>query len=211
VGYANNQLYTSTAGRTYTEYENGHGFDIAIPARYQFNPWFGAQAELAYIRKNYTLRRTGSFAEMYNEVSNGFIELPLMAHFSLGWENIRFFANTGAYFGFWTDSYRKGVTAEKTNDPWQPGTTYYYEYEEDAEFDDRRDARFDAGLLLGLGIQYAFKVCTIFLEGRYYYGVTDLQQNYQYDMVPRMNNTFSIRAGVLFNRNMFGLIRGKGK
>jgi hypothetical protein len=56
--------------------------------------------------------------------------------------------------------------------------------------------------LAGLGLQYAFKPCILFLEGRCYYGLTDLQQDYGYNMVPRMNDTFIVTMGVLFNHNL---------
>jgi hypothetical protein len=80
-GYANNALHTSTGGRALTEYKNGHGFTIGLPARYQFAPWFAIQAELQYVQKNYTWRRTGQFDRVYSKVTNSFIEIPLMASF----------------------------------------------------------------------------------------------------------------------------------
>jgi opacity protein-like surface antigen len=200
--YANNSLYTSTAGRALTEYESGHGFGFAIPVRYQFSPWFAVQTELQYIQKNYTLRRTGQYDRAFSTVTNSFIDIPLMANFSLGGEKLRVFANAGGYAGLWIDSRRKGTQIENTQDPFSPGEVFYYDYDEPVEFHDQRDARFEAGLLAGLGLQYAFKPCTIFLEGRYYYGLTDLQQNYGYNMIPRMNSTFAVTMGVLFNYNL---------
>jgi opacity protein-like surface antigen len=206
-GYANNTLHTSTAGRALTEYESGHGFGFAIPLRYQFNSWFAAQAELQYIQKNYTWRRTGPYDRVHSDVTNSFIELPLMANFSFGGEKLRVFANAGGYAGVWIDSRRKGVQIENTQDPFS-GSIFYDEYDERVEFDKRRDAPFEAGLLAGLGLQYRFKPYVLFLEGRYYYGLTDLQQDYGYNMVPRMNDTVTVAMGVLFNRN---LLRSGGK
>jgi hypothetical protein len=207
-GYANNALHTSAAGRALTEYERGHGFGFAIPARYQFNPWFAAQMELQYIQKNYTWQRTGQYDRVHSTVTNSFIEIPLMANFSFGGEKLRVFANAGGYAGVWIDSRRKGVQIENTQDPFS-GSVFYYDYDERVEFDKRRDALFEAGFLAGLGLQYAFKPCVIFLEGRYYYGLTDLQQDYGYNMVPRMNDTFTVTMGVLFNRNLIKSFGGR--
>jgi hypothetical protein len=206
-GYANNALYTSTAGRALTEYENGHGFGLAIPLRYQANRWFAVQGELQYIRKNYTWRRTGQYDRVYSTVTNSFLEIPLMANFSLGGERLRAFANVGGYAGVWIDSRRKGTQIENTQDPFT-NAVFYYDYDERVEFDKRRDALFEAGLLAGLGLQYSFKPCVLFLEGRYYYGLTDLQQDYGYNMVPRMNDTFTLARGVLFNHNLIKSFRG---
>jgi hypothetical protein len=207
-GYANNALHTSVAGRALTEYESGHGFGFAIPVRYQFNPWFAAQMELQYIQKNYTWQRTGQYDRVHSTVTNSFIEIPLMANFSFGGEKLRVFANAGGYAGVWIDSRRKGVQIENTQDPFS-GSVFYYDYDERVEFDKRRDAPFEAGLLAGLGLQYAFKPCVIFLEGRCYYGLTDLQQDYGYNMVPRMNDTFTVAMGVLFNHNLIKSFGGR--
>jgi hypothetical protein len=201
-GYTNNSLYTSTAGRPLTGYERGHGFEFAIPARYQISPWFAVQAELQYIQRNYTWRRTGQFDRVYSTVKNSFLDLPLLANFSLGGKRLRVFANAGVYAGLWINSRRKGVQIENTQDPFNSGVVFYHEYDERVEFDSRRDSRFEAGLLAGLGLQYALKPCTLFLEGRYYYGLTDLQQDYGYNMVPRMNDTLAVTMGILFNHNL---------
>jgi hypothetical protein len=201
-GYANNALHTSTGGRALTEYENGHGFEVAIPVRRQVNSWFAVQAELQYIQKNYTWQRTGQYDRVHSTVTNRFIEIPLMANFSVGGEKLRIFANAGGYVGAWIDSRRKGIQIENTSNPFEAGSVYYDDYDERVEFDKRRDAPFEAGLLGGVGLQYAFKSCVLFLEGRYYYGLTDLQQNYGYNMVPRMNDTVTIAMGVLFNHNL---------
>ena len=196
-GYTNNKLYTSTAGRAYTEYENGHGFEIAIPFRYQIKPWLALQTELQYIQKNYTWKRTGVYDKVYTDYTNHFFDIPLMLNFSAGGEAFRVFANAGAYAGFWLGGKKKGTLLENTTDPFSPGDVFYSDYDEKAEFNKNRDARFDAGLLCGLGIQYSFKPVTIFLEGRYYYGLTDMQQNYAYGLLPKMNSTFNVRLGAL--------------
>jgi hypothetical protein len=208
-GYANNALHSSTVGRALTEYDRGHGFELGIPLRYQASPWFAVQTELRYIQKNYAWRRTGQFDKVHSTVTNSFIELPLMANFSLGGERLRVFANAGGYAGVWIDSRRKGTQIENTQDPFNDSVDYYYyDYDERVEFDKRRDALFEAGLLAGLGLQYAFKPWVLFIEGRYYYGLTDLQQDYGYNMVPRMNDTFTVTMGALFNYNFIRIFRG---
>ena len=208
-GYANNTLYASTGGRALTEYDVGHGLEVAIPVRYQVVPWFAVQTGIQYIQKNYVWRRTGEFNKVESRVTNSFIEFPLLANFSVGMEKLRLFANAGGYAGIWIDSWRKGTQIENTTNPFDSGTKYYYyDYDERLEFDDRRDARFEAGLLAGLGLQYAFKPCILFVEGRYYYGLTDLQQDYGYNMIPRMNDTVTVTLGVLFNRDIFSGIGG---
>jgi hypothetical protein len=210
TGYSNNGLYTGDSYRAFSEYERGHGFEISIPVRYQFVDWFSLQAELQYTQKNYSWVRDKSFDGIYMDVTNSFIDFPLMANFSFGSPNLRGFVNAGAYMGVWVNSHRKGKTIEGTSNVWDlPNeiTTYYYEYDEKVEFDMNRDNLFDAGLLVGVGIQYEWKVVTIFAEGRYNYGLTDLQKQYMYEQLPRLNDTFVLTLGVLFNRNTFDMFR----
>ncbi|MDR2758110.1 MAG: PorT family protein [Spirochaetaceae bacterium] len=208
AGYTNNDLYTSTGDRPLTEYKRGHGFELALPVRYQLSPWFALQAEFQYIQKNYTWRRTGQYDRIYSTVANSFIDIPLLANFSLGGEKLRAFANVGGYLGVWINSRRKGTQLENTQDPFS-GAVFYDDYNERVEFDDRRDARFDAGLLAGLGLQYALRLCVLFLEGRYYYGLTDLQQDYGYNMIPRMNSTFAVTIGAFFNYDLIKSLFGR--
>ncbi|MDR2579149.1 MAG: PorT family protein [Chitinispirillales bacterium] len=202
-GHTSNILHTSTACRPFTEYESCGGFEIAVPVRYRFRNWFAIQGELQYIQKNYTMRRDGPYDGVYNTVTNGFIDVPLLANMSFGWEQFRIFGNFGAYGGGWVHSHRVGRQLQFTDDPFNPGGLYYHDYDEKVKMDAGRDARFDGGLLSGMGFQYTLPNYILFMEGRYYYGLTDLQQNYGYNLVPRMNNTFNVRLGALFNRNIF--------
>jgi hypothetical protein len=124
-----------------------------------------------------------------------------MAHFSVGNSRLRGFLNAGAFLGVWVDSHRHGKALEGLSDIWT-GITNLYEFDEDVEFESIRDNLFDAGLLIGLGIQYEWEPVTFFIEGRFNYGLTDLQKKYMYELLPRINDTFVITAGVLFNRNV---------
>jgi hypothetical protein len=206
-GYANNWLYTSVGSRPFAEYRQGDGFEIGIPARYQVNSWFALQAELQFIQKNYIWLRTEQFAGARSEVTNTFISVPLMTQFSFGGQRMRGFVNAGGYLGFWANSHRKGV--------WQgfvenldPDKVVYSDFDENVDFNTKRDNRFDAGILAGAGLSYVLKPCTIYLEARFNYGLTDLQKDYMYDKVPRVNNTVTMTMGILFNRNFLNVFKG---
>jgi hypothetical protein len=208
AGYTNTTLDTSGGGkRAFSQYERGHGFEIAIPGQYRFTEWFALRAELQFIQKNYTQDRDGNFEGSYMDVTNSFLDFPLMAQFSFGGSKLRGFLNAGGYIGVWLNSRRKGKLFESTFDVWNPDDTYYYEYDEKVEFDRTRDNRLDAGLLLGIGVQYEWKPVTFFIEGRYHYGLTDLQKDYMYGQIPRINDTAAVTLGVLFNHNLFKVFR----
>jgi len=210
AGYTNNGLYTNEHNRAFTEYERGHGFEVSASGRYRFTEWFALQGEIQFIQKDYVLKRTEQFDRVQSEITNSFINFPIMTQFSFGNQTLRGFLNTGGFIGVWVDSRRKGTALGLLVDPYDPDKVTYYDYDEKVTFDDRRDNLFDAGLLLGAGIQYSFKPVTVFLEGRFNYGLTDLQKDYMYEKVPRINDTFIIQAGILFNRDILRTIkRGK--
>jgi hypothetical protein len=207
-GYANNNLYTSVLDRSFTAYENGHGFEFALPVRFRFLPWLGVQAEIQYVLKNYTWKRTEFYSGYYADYVNHFLDLPVMVHFSFGGQRLRGFLNAGGYLGVWLLSGRKGMQrGVHAGEGGIVGIIDDIDFDSKVEFDRSRDNRFDAGLLLGLGVQYAWKPVTVFVEGRFNYGLTDLQKDYMYGLVPRINNTWAIRMGALFNSNILNIFK----
>jgi hypothetical protein len=213
AGYANNTLYTtSQAYHAFNEYRDGDGFTISVPVRYQFFPWLGVLVEPAFIQKNYSIHRTDYFTPFYNDWTNSFVDVPLLANVSVGiiprLPQLRLFVNAGGWLGFWADSRIKGTAMTTTSDYYVPGVLYgEYSYDEQVAFDSRRDNRFDAGLIAGLGIQYSLKLCTFNVECRYYYSLTDLQKDYMYEKVPKMNDTFVVQAGLVFNASVFDIFK----
>jgi hypothetical protein len=109
------------------------------------------------------------------------------------------------------DSRIKGAALSIAENPWDPEAIYYESYDEKVPWDNRRDNRFEAGLLAGIGVQYAFPVCTLYVEGRFNYSLTDLQKNYMLQKVPRINDTITIQAGLLFNADIFSIFTGGKK
>jgi hypothetical protein len=214
AGYARNTLYMGGAETLeyLKTYEPGNGWTIGLPARYRIFTWLAVQAEPTFITRNYTVRQNGALGEklnIYDDHTNSFVDFPLMVHFELPVMESAFslFANTGAYLGVWAASRRQG------REVILPGKLEYAaaDYDEYYEFDGRYDNRFNAGLLLGLGVQYNFKPVSVFLEWRYNYGLTDLHKQIQLNQIPYMNDTWTINTGVMFNANIFDVFRRGNK
>jgi hypothetical protein len=211
-GYANNTLYKGGAEHLeyFKTYEAGHGWTIALPLRFFVFNWFAVQAEPMFITKNYTVRQTGEYAgelNLYDEYTNSFVDFPLMLHFELPVmrSGASLFASGGGYLGFWADSHRKGRAITLTTATAMADKAV--DYDEGHEFDERYDNRFDAGALLGLGVQYNFKPVSVFAEWRYNYSLSDLHKQTQRNQVPYMNDTWTVHAGVLFNSNIFTVFK----
>jgi hypothetical protein len=209
-GYAYNTLYTSDGYRTFTHYEAGHAFTAGLTARWAFFNWLSLQIEAAFIQKNYSQVRTEQFAPVQYTITNSFIDFPIFAN--LNWpvyKGLGLFVNLGVSLGVWVHSRTKGVMREFTQSFWDGNIPLYYSYDEDVPFDSRRDNQFDAGLLAGLGVKYDFKPFCVYIEGRFNYGLTDLQKDYMKNKVPRINDTITVQAGIQFNKSILPLFQRK--
>jgi hypothetical protein len=215
-GYTYNTVYTTSGYRAFTEYDSGNGFMLGIPVQYAFFDWLSVQSGLQYTQKNYSLKRTYIKSDEYCDWINSYIEVPLLAHFSFGgsgsggFRGLRGFMDAGGYLGFWAQSRRKGVAAHffPTN---ESPTIPDEHFDEIVSWDNERDNRFEAGLALGLGVQYRFEPFVFYVAGRYHYGLTDMQKDYMKDQVPRINDTLSVQAGVICNAGVFQLFKRGAK
>jgi opacity protein-like surface antigen len=202
-GYTNNHMVSSTGYRISTEYRNGHGFTVGLPVRFQIFNWLALQGEPQILQKNYSLYRQGNGLNIRYNWTNTFFDVPLYVSFSLNlWKGLGLFVNAGGYMGVWAESRVKGQTLNPITEYFSQGDFIYSSFDEKVSFDKDRDNRFDGGLLLGFGLHYAFSRFTIFAEGRFNYGLTDMQKAYMIDKVPRYNDTWVIQAGVLLNPGM---------
>lgn len=208
-GYVNNYVHTSAGYRAFTEYRQYGGFTAGLVLQYRFNDWLAIQADPSYILKSYELRRDHFFAGIYQYNLNGYLQLPVMAHFSFGGEKWRGFVNAGGYGAYWISGRVQGamdnVFSSAPDIPASQQTSDYYRYDEKYTFDSRRDRRMEWGLVAGGGVEYLLKErFRLFVEARYYYGLTDQQKNYMIDQVPRYNDSYVLQAGCLFNlRRLF--------
>lgn len=206
AGYTHNWLYTES-GYFYTRtYEPRGGFSIGVPVQYEFEDWFALQAEVSYIQKNYRMQRTGFYSPLHENMTNHYLSIPVLAHFSFGGDHLRGFLNAGFYAGGWLASRRQGAALTSFGDyteydyPVESveslGTLYHYD--EKYPFNSTRDNRFEAGAAVGAGLQYEINdLLTVLAECRYYYSLTDLQKDYMKMQVPRYLNTMLIQIGLL--------------
>jgi hypothetical protein len=209
-GYAYNTLYQGGAenSRPGKTWESGHGLTIGLPVRFQIFNWLAVQVEPTFISKNYGYSLLLQGTDYYNQTINSFVDLPVLVNLSVplaGINGLRLLVNGGFFLGVWVASHQEGRThpLNQTNaDP----SGLFYEYDEDYQFDDRQDNRFDGGITAGVGIQYERGGFSVFTEGRYHYSLSDLQKPYQtQDVSPLMNDTWTLQIGVLINVGKSGV------
>lgn len=206
AGYTHNWLYTENGYFYSRTYGPLGGFSISAPVQYGFEDWFALQAEVSYIQKNYRMQRTGFFSPLYENMTNHYLSVPVFAHFSFGGDDLRGFLNAGFYAGGWLASYRKGTAQTSFGYNYDATVlgdvsdlTELYHYDGKYAFNSTRDNRFEAGAMIGIGLQYEINdLLTVLAECRYYYSLTDMQKNYMRMQVPRYLNTLLFQVGILF-------------
>lgn len=83
------------------------GITMGVTSQYDFNSWFGVRADLNWSQKNHRDYKdlTKDIAYKYR---NDYMQLPVMASFSFGSDNLRGFCNLGVYGAYWLNSHVSG-------------------------------------------------------------------------------------------------------
>ena len=199
AGANRNYLITNTSDRPFFEYQPSNGYSIGVPVRYEFPKlsWFGGiQAVPSFVQKNYRMQRTGFYSPMYEQNTNSYLELPVMAQFRFGGhikkeQSLYGFLNLGGYAGYWLSSHVKG----RTLSPMEGDN--YQSYDEAYTFSSTKDNRLELGAVTGVGLQYMPNKKYVFsVEGRYTPALTDQQKPYMENQTPRYNDTWNILFSV---------------
>ena len=206
AGYTRNSLSTSSGYFYDRRYVDLGGLTVGIPVQYGFTDWFAVGAEVDYIQKNYGQRRSGFYAPLHEDMTNHYLSVPIYGRFSFGGSHLRGFVDAGVYGGGWLSAHRKGTHFSMFGTPDDDsyndvGSSYrLYSYDEKYEFDSRRDNRFEAGALIGVGLEYRFTpIWALQANFRYYRSLTDMQKDYMKERMPRYLDTFAFQLGVMVN------------
>lgn len=160
------------------------GANGGLFARYTSEKYFGmicaAQLELNFSQRGWTENFDDGTNNGYSHTLN-YIELPLLAHLSWGKEKkgFQFFINLGPQISFLMGDSEKFEGNWKAEDrPESIRAIYGKEIEN----------KFDYGITGGLGIELKTKAGNFFIEGRYYYGLSDIYKNSKTDDFGRSAN-----------------------
>ena len=204
-GGVRNNLDTD-AGYAYDlRYDGRNGATVGIAFGYDFNDWFALRAAPTYIQKGYKMHRTGIYEGIYEKTGNTYIDVPVTARFSFGGKKVKGFVDLGAYVGRWTSSRRCGDTllpdspldGEDYESTIMPPDAVYH-YDESVPFNDKRDNRFDGGLVAGLGVKYRISDrFGISCGAHMLYGLSNLYKKLAASQ-PRYNTTYSFTIGASY-------------
>ena len=176
------------------------GINGGISARYTSEKYFSmicaTQVEVNFSQRGILEDFDDGTLNYYSRTTN-YIEVPLFAHLSWGKEKrgFQFFLNLGPQFGFFiNESENYNGDWEVANRPSSIRPLYGKSVEN----------TFDYGIAGGLGLEYKSPIGNFFVEGRYYYGLSDIFGNSKTDDFGRSaNTTITARIGysfTIFNR-----------
>jgi len=165
VGF--NSIYFSVPQTLLRQYSGG------IAVRYISESHFGIQGELNYSMRGWKERTDSAVNNNSYARSIGYVELPLLTHiyFNLG-KRVRFIFNAGPQFCYYIGekNLEYNITDNKLDPVNNPQQTVSY-------YDTRVQHPFDYGLKGMLGLEFRTKAGSVILDGRYYYGLSDIFSN----------------------------------
>ena len=155
AGYAYNQYSIDTQYAYDFNFDGRGGVTVGIPVEYGILDWLAVRADFVYLQKGYSMQR--AYDQGFRDRRDHYLSLPVMARFSFGGEKLRGFLHAGGYMGYWADSRVKGTEISWDNlidDFLADNESFVFApYDRRYEFISKRDNRFDAGLVGGVGVE----------------------------------------------------------
>lgn len=179
-----------TMRQTYLKGLNG-GISIRYTSEKYFNMICAAQLEVNFSQRGWVEDFDDETGNGYSHTLN-YIEIPFFAHLAFGKEprGLQFFINLGPQIGLLlsdSEKYDGEWSVQERPQSLQP--IYGKQIEREFEY----------GIAGGLGLELKTKIGNFFMEGRYYYGLSDIFNNSKTDEFGRSaNNTISARMGYSF-------------
>lgn len=202
AGYTYNSYSIDTQYAYDFNYDGLGGLTVGIPVEYGILDWLTVRADLTYLQKGHTMSR--AYNPTYRDRRDHYLSLPVMARFSFGGEKLRGFLHAGGYMGYWAKSQVQGVECSNGSilDDWMEDgeSDVFVAYDHKYEFNSKRDKRFDAGLVGGVGVCYCIRPhIEVEAEGRCYYALTAITKDYmKHTKQPQYNTTFALQVGVKY-------------
>ena len=153
-------------------------FSGGITVRYISEKIFGIQGELNYSQRGWKERTDTVHVNRYAR-SIAYLELPLMTHiyFDLG-KSVRLIFNLGPQIGYYIGE--KEIEKEIIEMPDPEKDISYYDISVQHPF--------EYGIKVGMGLEFRTKAGSIILDGKYYYGLSDIFNSTKGDFFQASHN-----------------------
>lgn len=165
------------------------GYTGGATLRYTTEKYFAlicaAQLEVNFAQRGWNETIDDGSDNTYRRTTN-YIEIPFFAHLGWGKENrgFQFFINAGPQIGlFLNDEEFYGFTQEK---PWDPSNR---PNNQTAQYGKKVENTLEYGIAGGAGIELKTGIGNFIVEGRYFFGLSDMFGNSKADPFGRSANT----------------------
>ena len=165
------------------------GYTGGVTLRYTSEKYFSlicaAQLELNFAQRGWNETIDDGSNNTYCRTTN-YIEVPFFAHLGWGKEDrgLQFFVNAGPQIGlFLSDREFYGFTSEE---PWD---TSNRPNNQTAQYGKKVENTLEYGIAGGLGMELKTDIGNFILEGRYFFGLSDMYGNSKADPFGRSANT----------------------
>lgn len=165
------------------------GYTGGATLRYTTEKYFAlicaAQLEVNFAQRGWNETIDDGSDNTYRRTTN-YIEIPFFAHLGWGKENrgFQFFINAGPQIGlFLSDEEFYGFTQEK---PWDPSNRPNNQI---AQYGKKVENTLEYGIAGGAGIELKTGIGNFIVEGRYFFGLSDMFGNSKADPFGRSANT----------------------
>lgn len=165
-----------------------------------FNVYCALQLELNYAnlgwKENVLNANSQPLPDTYSRDLH-YIQFPVLARLAMGREEKGFMGYflAGPQVGYCFSEKEKqsAFTLNTDGNPDRPNDTY-------EQYGMAIEKKFDYGITAGLGVELSTRAGHFLLEGRYYYGLSDIFKNSKKDIFPRSNNgTIVVKATYLID------------
>ena len=164
------------------------GTTFGFTARYMSEKYFkmmcGIQAEVNLSQRGWDEKIDDGTPDSYSRTLN-YVEIPLFAHLAFGKDSntkgLKFFVNLGPSVSFFLSDKAKQSATWDTSERPNNSTEQYGKAIEN---------KFDYGILMGTGFELSTKIGHFILEGRYYFGLSDIYSSTNKDYFSRSGNSY---------------------
>lgn len=165
------------------------GYTGGLTLRYTTEKYFAlicaAQLEVNFAQRGWNEMIDDGSHNTYNRTTN-YVEIPFFAH--LGWgkeeRGLQFFVNAGPQLGLYlSDEEHYGFTEEY---PWDDSNRPNHIIE---QYGKAIENTFEYGIAGGLGMELKTSIGNFIIEGRYFFGLSDMFGNSKADPFGRSANT----------------------
>lgn len=173
---------TRDAGYAYDRaYSGGWGANVGLTATYKIEEWVSIRADLAFTQKNYKMERMKTQLRKQNVHSDymcHYLQLPVMADWTFGGEDVKSHIYTGAYAAAWMGGNVSRHTLLEEGD-----VRKRYEFTPE-------DNRIDGGLVGGVGVSWdPLPYLRLGVEALFYYSMSNTVKRQALMNDTRYNNT----------------------